>query len=419
MLGRRRTSVRLSAKRRAESPSESVEIVIEISSLVSNASASDNESEIENGNEKAEINENENSSSQNSENNSKSERHNQVSVNNRGSDYESRDRNKGNIDSPVKIPKVPAKVSVDQSLENFVEDPDQDSIEALSAYEVERLRRLEENKKQLLALGIYREPSAPVELPKPRIRVPTKLKIERNEPRRQSGRLAGKIEEFKGLKYLDKNFDNDDRNIDLRGSDNEGGTDSEREFDDNGKPIIVKPMKNAPRISNNVRTGSNIKKAKYERGGRIYDSVNGTSCHQCRQKTLDPKVKCTNIITYRNHDGTEVRAPCPLMMDNLCLEGRYGQNVDEERAKGDWICPKCRGICNCSFCMAKRVAFRSYDYLFWIPGKQPTGQLKNTALQLGYKSVSDMLAKTGKLVAKTKERAKNQENDSHSSKNKV
>ncbi|KAJ3082584.1 hypothetical protein HK102_001583 [Quaeritorhiza haematococci] len=25
-------------------------------------------------------------------------------------------------------------------------------------------------------------------------------------------------------------------------------------------------------------------------GGRVYDSVNGTSCHQCRQKTTDPKV---------------------------------------------------------------------------------------------------------------------------------
>ncbi|ORY48088.1 hypothetical protein BCR33DRAFT_714525 [Rhizoclosmatium globosum] len=68
-------------------------------------------------------------------------------------------------------------------------------------------------------------------------------------------------------------------------------------------------------------------------------------------------------------------------MDNLCLEGRYGENVDVERVKGTWVCPKCRGICNCSFCMAKR-------------GKQPTGQLKNTAIQLGYKSVSDMLAAT-------------------------
>ncbi|KAI9352892.1 zinc-finger domain of monoamine-oxidase A repressor R1-domain-containing protein [Obelidium mucronatum] len=243
----------------------------------------------------------------------------------------------------------------------------------LSEYEVERLRRLAENKKQLEALGIYKDPQAEVNV-KPKNSAPRAKKpkvVASNEPRRQSGRLAGKPQEYKGLKYLDKDVDNHDIALDLRdgNSDSESGTgssESEVELDENGRPII---------------TGRH---AKYERGGRIYDSVNGTSCHQCRQKTLDPKVKCTNMITYRNHDGTSIQAPCPLMMDNLCLEGRYGETVDVERAKGNWICPKCRGICNCSFCMAKR-------------GKLPTGQLKNTALQLGYKSVSDMLAATGRL----------------------
>ncbi|XP_012567757.2 uncharacterized protein [Cicer arietinum] len=45
----------------------------------------------------------------------------------------------------------------------------------------------------------------------------------------------------------------------------------------------------------------------------------------------------------------------------------------------DWICPKCRGMCNCSFCMKKR-------------GQQPTGALTRTAKTSGFKSVSEMLA---------------------------
>ncbi|KAJ3080971.1 hypothetical protein HDU99_006918 [Rhizoclosmatium hyalinum] len=274
-----------------------------------------------------------------------------------------------------------------------------EAVQKLSEYEIERIRRLEENKKQLQALGIYRDANEET-APKPRAKAapkPKKPKLtDDNLPRRQSGRLQGKPQEFKGLKYLDKNVQNDDliiagvANSDESDSE-DSGHEEEVEFDENGKPIIVLPMKFAPKNTGGGQ--NNGKHMKYERGGRIYDSVNGTSCHQCRQKTLDPKVKCTNIITYRAPDGTETKSQCTLMMDNLCLEGRYGESVDVERAKGTWVCPKCRGICNCSFCMAKR-------------GKQPTGQLKNTAIQLGYKSVSDMLAATGKLGVKRKEPGK-------------
>ncbi|KAJ3062422.1 hypothetical protein HDU98_001719, partial [Podochytrium sp. JEL0797] len=260
----------------------------------------------------------------------------------------------------------------------------------MSEYEIERLRRLEENKKQLMALGIFKEEEkAPKEKP-PRTRKQPVAKPVSNEPRRQSGRLSGKPEEFKGLKFFDdRDVQNDDTIINLGGksdgSDDENGHEVELEFDENGKPIVILPMSSLGKKTNTV----DAKHRKYERGGRIYDSVNGTSCHQCRQKTLDPKVKCTNIIIYRDRDGTEVKAPCTLMMDNLCLEGRYGESVDVEREKGNWVCPKCRGICNCSFCMAKR-------------GKLPTGQLKYTALEQGYKCVSDMLSATGKLGIKKK-----------------
>ncbi|KAK6128469.1 hypothetical protein DH2020_037783 [Rehmannia glutinosa] len=72
-------------------------------------------------------------------------------------------------------------------------------------------------------------------------------------------------------------------------------------------------------------------------GGRIYDSVNGKTCHQV-----------------------------------------YGEKAEEVAALGEWSCPKCRGICNCSVCMKKR-------------GHQPTGILINTAKATGFSSVSEML----------------------------
>ncbi|GES77674.1 hypothetical protein GLOIN_2v1633941 [Rhizophagus clarus] len=81
-------------------------------------------------------------------------------------------------------------------------------------------------------------------------------------------------------------------------------------------------------------------------GGRIYDSEHGTTCHQCRQKTIEEKVQCTNIL----EDGSL----CRVMMDERCLLGRYGQTLQDARESGEWNCPKCRDVCNCSFCRKKK-----------------------------------------------------------------
>ncbi|KAH6831371.1 hypothetical protein C2S53_014544 [Perilla frutescens var. hirtella] len=106
-------------------------------------------------------------------------------------------------------------------------------------------------------------------------------------------------------------------------------------------------------------------------GCRIYDSVNGKTCHQCRQKTRDFSAACKN---QRNDK------PCPIMYCHKCLLNRYGEKAEEVDALGEWSCPKCRGICNCSVCMKKR-------------GHQPTGILINTAKATGFSSVSEMLLK--------------------------
>ncbi|KAI3451749.1 hypothetical protein Pfo_008414 [Paulownia fortunei] len=104
-------------------------------------------------------------------------------------------------------------------------------------------------------------------------------------------------------------------------------------------------------------------------GGRIYDSANGKTCHQCRQKTRDFAAACKN---QRNNK------PCPIKLCHKCLLNRYGEKAEEVVACEEWSCPKCRGICNCSVCMKRR-------------GHQPTGVLINTAKATGFSSVSEML----------------------------
>ncbi|XP_041003585.1 uncharacterized protein LOC121249017 [Juglans microcarpa x Juglans regia] len=108
-------------------------------------------------------------------------------------------------------------------------------------------------------------------------------------------------------------------------------------------------------------------------GNRIYDSENGKSCHQCRQKTLDFSASCKNM---------KVNKLCAINFCHKCLLNRYGEKAEEVEMLADWKCPKCRGICNCSFCMKKK-------------GHKPTGQLVQTARSAGYSSVSEMLNVNG------------------------
>ncbi|XP_042490214.1 uncharacterized protein LOC122070158 [Macadamia integrifolia] len=108
-------------------------------------------------------------------------------------------------------------------------------------------------------------------------------------------------------------------------------------------------------------------------GGRIYDSENGKSCHQCRQKTMDFSSACKNLKNGKL---------CTIKFCHKCLLNRYGEKAEETAVSDDWKCPKCRGICNCSFCMKKR-------------GHMPTGILVHTAKKTGFSNVSEMLHVTG------------------------
>nr|POE46004.1 isoform 4 of cell division cycle-associated 7-like protein [Quercus suber] len=127
---------------------------------------------------------------------------------------------------------------------------------------------------------------------------------------------------------------------------------------------------------NEVVDASEISKAKRTscpgvrvKGNRIYDSENGKTCHQCRQKTRDFTAPCKNM---------NLNKLCTINFCHKCLLNRYGEKAEDVAMLDDWKCPKCRGICNCSICMKRR-------------GHKPTGQLVITARKTGYSSVSEML----------------------------
>ncbi|XP_077037508.1 cell division cycle-associated protein 7 isoform X3 [Agelaius phoeniceus] len=73
---------------------------------------------------------------------------------------------------------------------------------------------------------------------------------------------------------------------------------------------------------------------------KVYNRALGSTCHQCRQKTIDTKTNC------RNPECVGVRG----QFCGPCLRNRYGEDVRAALLDPTWRCPPCRGICNCSFC---------------------------------------------------------------------
>ena len=99
-----------------------------------------------------------------------------------------------------------------------------------------------------------------------------------------------------------------------------------------------------------------------------HDQENGTSCHQCRQKTGDTKTIC------RSGRCVGLRG----FFCGPCLSTRYGEDARKALLDPTWACPVCRGICNCSLC---RKAF----------GQQAVGQIVQRLGKMGYSSVQQYL----------------------------
>ena len=62
---------------------------------------------------------------------------------------------------------------------------------------------------------------------------------------------------------------------------------------------------------------------------KIYDTVKGTTCHQCRQKTLDMKTICRSG-RCRGLQGQYC---------GVCLRNRYGEDAREALKNPNWTCP--------------------------------------------------------------------------------
>ncbi|NXN67806.1 CDA7L protein, partial [Himantopus himantopus] len=101
---------------------------------------------------------------------------------------------------------------------------------------------------------------------------------------------------------------------------------------------------------------------------KIYDKVLGSTCHQCRQKTIDTKTIC------RNQGCGGVRG----QFCGPCLRNRYGEDVKSALLDPAWICPPCRGVCNCSYCRRR-------------DGRCATGMLIHLAKFCGYDNVKEYL----------------------------
>ncbi|XP_062434451.1 cell division cycle-associated protein 7 isoform X1 [Rhea pennata] len=121
-------------------------------------------------------------------------------------------------------------------------------------------------------------------------------------------------------------------------------------------PHIVRPVEEITEEELNNICGSARDK--------VYNRAMGSTCHQCRQKTIDTKTNC------RNPDCIGVRG----QFCGPCLRNRYGEDVRTALLDPTWKCPPCRGICNCSFC-------RQRD------GRCATGVLVYLAKYHGYDNV--------------------------------
>lgn len=121
-------------------------------------------------------------------------------------------------------------------------------------------------------------------------------------------------------------------------------------------PHVVRPVEDI--------TQEELENISFSAKEKVYNRAIGSTCHQCRQKTIDTKTNC------RNPECVGVRG----QFCGPCLRNRYGELVRNALLDSNWQCPPCRGICNCSFCRHRE-------------GRCATGVLVYLAKYHGYDNV--------------------------------
>ncbi|KAL5099338.1 hypothetical protein RYX36_003665 [Vicia faba] len=236
--------------------------------------------------------------------------------------------------------------------------PISDHHSKISQYELSREERIRENRERMGKLGIFDiSLSLKLKSTPPSRRSPSNPKspISRNlsAPSRRSSRLQN----VAPISYSEAPLKQ------------EVGEKKTRVVIREGSRPEVYTEEHEKLLGNTERTWELFVDGVGKDGKRIYDSVQGKTCHQCRQKTLGLRTRCCE---------------CNLVQGQFCgdcLYMRYGEHVLEALANPTWKCPACRGICNCSLCRNAK-------------GWAPTGYLYRKVVQLGYKSVAHYLIQT-------------------------
>merc|ERR1712241_307701 len=133
-------------------------------------------------------------------------------------------------------------------------------------------------------------------------------------------------------------------------------------------------------------TKSMLDKVGKSLGSKVYNQKIGTTCHQCRQKTVDTKTIC------RSGECIGVRG----QFCGRCLEIRYGEDAKEALLDPNWKCPPCRNFCNCSICRNRK-------------GKGATGILIQLAQSKGFDNVAAYLAYLAKGKGGSKDKEESDE----------
>ncbi|XP_028765898.1 cell division cycle-associated 7-like protein [Neltuma alba] len=232
------------------------------------------------------------------------------------------------------------------------------SEEGFSHYEQIRDQRIKENKERLQKLGLFdlslklKKPKTSPQKKSPRPKKTTQNALTPSMPPRRSSRIQslGPIKYYEGREKRDSS-----KNLEIcipKGTNPEVYT------------------KKHEKLLGDCKMEWELYIDGYDDdGNRLYDPIKGQTCHQCRQKTLGLHTYC---------------GKCELPQGEICgdcLYMRYGENVLEANENRQWICPACRGICNCSRCRRAN-------------GWMPTGNLYSKVSELGFKSVAHYLIQT-------------------------
>ncbi|KAH7437312.1 hypothetical protein KP509_05G065500 [Ceratopteris richardii] len=267
---------------------------------------------------------------------------------------------------------------------------------AASEYESLRLQRIAENKARLAALGVQKQAESLksfFSVSKPNRKPWTKSPITPIELRRRSERLKGNSP-ARGLyssAFSDSGIDGLDRSPNFQIVPRDKKVYRNVLVDGDSRPGNAPLPKNCPSDLQVSPILSALRCRSKERGS-LYDAIVGICCHFCRQKKLCGEEDCERC---GNRDVTK---PCLGKSDcskchssrgvfcRACLKIRYGEDIEEVRQRGDWVCPHCSEeeggnpywICNSSICLVRRNI-------------TPTGIAIFKAREMGFKSVAHYL----------------------------